>query len=159
MKPRLLLGSIGALWIAFPIGAVMAVPQDCLGLRANADVASCANRYAPGTPAARAGPVHDASSATALPVRGNDYGELITVPVVPARAPAPPAAPEHHESYAVDRSDMVNIVAAGVGGTMVLVLAGLAVWRLSAANSRACPHCESKIARSAHSCRHCFRAV
>ncbi len=159
MKRRLLLGWVGALWIAFPVATVTAVPQDCLALRANADVASCANRYAPGTPAAHARAVHDASAATALPVRGNDYAELIAVPVVPARAPAPPPAPERHESYSVDRTDLVNIVAAGVGGTLVLVLAGLGVWRLAAANSKACPHCGSKISRGAHSCRHCFRAV
>ncbi len=90
---------------------------------------------------------------------GGIDADLIALPVITPRAPASPTEPERHETYAIDRSSTVDIVAAGMGGSVALALAAFGIWRLAAANSKDCPYCGARMSRGARSCRHCFRAV
>lgn len=144
--------------LSLPFGSVLGAPADCLNYRDNPQVAACANAYGPSTttPRPHAAPVAPAPVTRSVQVGATS--DLRAVAVVPGgKLPAAPEPPP--QTFLVDRAALTNTIIAGAIGGCLLVLVALGAWRWGSTLKRACPHCGSKISRSARSCRHCFRSV
>ena len=159
MTLRRLLGWMLALATCAPIDGVIAGPEECLSLRANAAVATCANRYGAGT--ASATPLQ-MSQQVALSQMGVDEPvQLRSVPVFKAKPSEPLETMREPDRsrYEVDRSWLTTTVIAGVIGGCALVMFGIGVWRWRMSLSKACPYCSTRLSLDATACRGCFRAV
>ena len=154
------LGWVLTATLSLPFGSLSATPQDCLAYKDNPHVAACANQYGYGPSAAGLRPRSADAPARprAQPIQTTSDSELRTVAVV--RGGKPPPAPEPEgPTFAVDRTVLTNTVVAGAVGASLLVLVAMGVWRWSLTLTKKCPYCDSKMSRSAHSCRRCFRAA
>jgi hypothetical protein len=159
MKRRRCVGAALCAILGLTCCQASAEPSDCLALRDNAQVAACANQYGLGAAATswRAG--HEPKPAIARAAKTVAGDEPIAIPVVRAAQPAPAPAVEAPARFTLDRSALTETMLAGAAGSALLVLTGLGLWRLGSNLRRACRWCGAKIARSAHTCPHCFRAV
>ena len=161
MTRRHVTGWILASVLLVTSGTLYATPEDCLALRANADVASCANRYAAGGAVPQSSPEPTSTRPSARQVRIVENPNLKTVPVVPvvaSRVAAPRPEPAA-ETFAAGRAVLDNPIVAGAVGSGALILLVLAIWRARSPLSKTCRWCGVKLSRNARSCRRCLRAV
>jgi len=147
--------------LSLPFGSLLAAaPADCLTYPDNPRVAACANQFgsvSPGQrPRSNPAPALPQPQAKSVPAGMNT--ELRAVAVNPGGKPRPAPEPEP-QTFAVDRTALTDTIVAGAIGGSLLVLVALGFWRWRSSLSKACPYCGSKMARTAHACRRCFRAV
>ncbi|MEO8676895.1 MAG: hypothetical protein ABI569_15075 [Casimicrobiaceae bacterium] len=145
--------------LSLPFGGLLAVtPEECLTYPDNPRIAACANRFGPGStaPQPRTAPAQALPRTRSVPVALDT--ELRTVAVIPGGKSRPAPEPEP-QRFAVDRAALTNTIIAGAIGGSLLVLVALGFWRWGSTLTKACPYCGTKMSRSAHACRRCFRAV
>jgi hypothetical protein len=161
MTLRRLLGWMLALATCAPIGGAIAGPEECLSLRANAAVATCANRFGPATGSNPASASHMSQQIAFRQAGGDEQAQLRSVPVFQARTPEPLESVREPERprYEIDRSWLTTTVIGGVIGGCALVMFGIGVWRWRISLTKACPYCSTRLSLDAKACRGCFRAV
>jgi hypothetical protein len=136
-------------------GPLSAAPEECLSFRANAEVASCANRYAPNSTSPR--PRSEPASTPRQASQGGRNPDLRTVPVVPKSAKTVVSPePESPTLATIQDERKQTIVASAVGGSL-LVLVGYMIWRAGSAGKLSCRWCGAPIARNAKTCKFCLR--
>jgi hypothetical protein len=133
-------------------------PETCLALRANGDVAACANQYAPAAPPGRTRSVTLSSPAASTAARRDEHPLLQSVAVVRTQPADPPIGPVR-SAPAPDRTWLTDAAITGAAGALALIVVALGMWRWAASHSRACRYCGGRLSREARACRQCFRAV
>ncbi len=158
MKHCLLLAWAAALAPVFPMAEAATGPETCLSLRANGDVAACANQYAPAAPPERSRSVSLPLPAASVAARRDEHRSLQSVAVVRTHSADMPTAAVR-PTPAPDRTWLTDTVIAGAAGALALIVVTLGTWRWAASHSRACRYCGGRLSREARACRQCFRAV
>ncbi len=146
-----------ALTVAACANVAGAGPEECLTLRDNAAVASCANKFGPGTLPIVAPLPRPRDKAEHQPTAAEERWLLFPVPTRTSqqvvRVSTVPAVEDR-----VDRSELISRSEMGAAGLAAIGLVfGLWKWRTPA--GRRCSFCDTRAVAGSSVCKRCFRSL
>ncbi len=157
MKRRLTARWLLACSVAACATVASAGPEECLTLRDNPAVATCANKYAPGTfPLVNTSPRHP-PRIEHQPVQTDERWMVYPVPTTSAR----PVAQIREAPEVVENRDRSELIYRSELGAMGLAAMGLVfgVWKWQTSTVRRCAFCGTRAAEGSSVCKRCFRSV
>ena len=132
-------------------------PEECLTLRDNAAVATCANKYAPGTFPIDASSSRNKGRIEHRPILAAERWLLFPIPSATAQ-PGTRARVIPEVAGEEDRSELIRRSEIGAAGLAAMgLLFGL--WRWRAASVRRCSFCGTRAVAGSSVCKRCFRSV